>query len=216
MSNKSVNAENFAEEYKTLKDTEKVVFSKVVNKLLGETFLVKEKTEDKDDFYFFCENLALFTNYFAIIDYEVVYDKYNNVCYIRKQENKYREKLTKFDTALILILRQLYYLKRREASSDGKAVVQLEEVIEKIKSSKIFSDDKKVNSYKDSLIKLRKYKVIDFSATNITEELIICILPTIQIIIQQDNLDEITARLIALKKDMGDTEEIGDEDADED
>ena len=199
-----------------LKDSEKATFSKIVNKLLGESFLVKEKQDDRGAFFFVCENLALFVHYFSIIDYEVVYDKYNEVCYIKKQENKYREKLSKFDTVIILILRKLYYLKRKEAASGGRAVVQLEEIIEQVKSTKIFRDDKKVNSYRDSLLKLRKYKVIDFSATNITEELVIRILPTIQVIIQQDSLDDLTDRLTALKKEEGDEGEREDEEIDED
>lgn len=214
--NKANNAEQFLQEYLMLKDSEKVTFSKIVNKLLGESFLVKEKQEDRGDFFFVCENLALFVHYFSIIDYEVVYDKYNEVCYIKKQENKYREKLSKFDTVIILILRKLYYLKRKEAASDGRAVVQLEEIIEQVKSTKIFRDDKKVNSYRDSLLKLRKYKVIDFSATNITEELVIRILPTIQVIIQQDSLDDLTNRLTALKKEEGYEGEREDEEFDED
>ena len=214
--NKANNAEQFLQEYLMLKDSEKATFSKIVNKLLGESFLVKEKQEDRGDFFFVCENLALFVHYFSIIDYEVVYDKYNEVCYIKKQENKYREKLSKFDTVITLILRKLYYLKRKEAASGGRAVVQLEEIIEQVKSTKIFRDDKKVNSYRDSLLKLRKYKVIDFSATNITEELVVRILPTIQVIIQQDSLDDLTDRLTTLKKEEGDEGEREDEEIDED
>ena len=214
--NKANNTEQFLQEYLMLKDSEKAIFSKIINKLLGESFLVKEKQEDRGDFFFVCENLALFVHYFSIIDYEVVYDKYNEVCYIKKQENKYREKLSKFDTVIILILRKLYYLKCKEAASGGRAVVQLEEIIEQVKSTKIYSDDKKVNSYRGSLLKLRKYKVIDFSATNITEELVIRILPTIQVIIQQDSLDDLTTRLMALKKEEGDEGEREDEDIDED
>ena len=214
--NKANNAEQFLQEYLMLKDSEKATFSKIVNKLLGESFLVKEKQEDRGAFFFVCENLALFVHYFSITDYEVVYDKYNEVCYIKKQENKYREKLSKFDTVIILILRKLYYLKRKEAASGGRAVVQLEEIIEQVKSTKIFRDDKKVNSYRDSLLKLRKYKVIDFSATNITEELVVRILPTIQVIIQQDSLDDLTDRLTTLKKEEGDEGEREDEEIDED
>ena len=115
-----------------------------------------------------------------------------------------------------MILRKLYYLKRKEAASGGRAIVQLEEIIEQVKSTKIFRDDKKVNSYRESLLKLRKYKVIDFSATNITEELVIRIFPTIQVIIQQDSLDDLTTRLTALKKDDGGEGEQEDEEIDED
>ena len=168
MSDKINALDNFVTEYKLFNEGDKKTFSKIVGKLLSETFIVKEKASDRVDFLFARENRVAFSAYFEIIDYEFIYDRYNELCYIKTTENRNRIRLNKFDTALILIFRQFYYLKRKEVVSENKVMVQLEEIIEKLRTSKIFKDDKKVNSYKDSLYKLRAYKIIDFSTTMIT------------------------------------------------
>jgi len=215
--NDKINAlDSFVTEYKLFNEGDKKLFSKIAGKLLSETFIVKEKDSDRADFLFARENSAAFSAYFEIIDYEFIYDRYNELCYIKTMENRNRIRLNKFDTALILIFRQLYYLKRKEVVFENKVMVQLEEIIEKVRTSRIFNEDKKVNSYKDCLYKLRAYKIIDFSATTITENLTIQIFPSIQIVVPQDKIEDIIARLLALKKESVDMGEGRDESFNED
>lgn len=216
MSNKINELDNFSTKYRLFNEGDRIAFSRIVSKLLSETFILKEKDSDRTDFLFARENSEIFLAYFEIIDYEFIYDRYNELCYIKTTENRNRIRLNKFDTALILIFRQFYYIKRKEVVSENKVMVQLEEIIEKVRTSKVFKDEKKINAYKDSLYKLRAYKIIDFSATTITENLTIQIFPSIQIIVQQDKIEEITARLLALKKDSEDTGDNLNEDVDED
>lgn len=216
MSDKINELDNFATKYRSFNEGDRKAFSRIVSKLLSETFILKEKDSDRTDFLFARENSEIFLAYFEIIDYEFIYERYNELCYIKTTENRNRTRLNKFDTALILIFRQFYYIKRKEVVSENKVMVQLEEIIEKVRTSKVFKDDKKINAYKDSLYKLRTYKIIDFSATTITETLTIQIFPSIQIIVQQDKIEEITARLLALKKDSEDTGDNLNEDVDED
>lgn len=216
MSDKISALDKFGAEYKLFNEGERKAFSRIVGKLLSETFVVKEKDSDRMDFLFARENSVALSSYFELTDYEFIFDRYNDLCYIKTTENRNRIRLNKFDTALILIFRQFYYIKRKEASLENKVIVQLEEVIEKLRTSKIFKDDKKINAYKDSLYKLRAYKIIDFSATTITENLAIQIFPSIQIVVQQDKIEEITARLLALRKDSENTGDELDENFDED
>lgn len=216
MSDKINALDNFNAGYKLFNEGDRRAFSRIVSKLLSETFILKEKESDRTDFLFARENNETLTAYFELIDYEFIYDRYNELCYIKTTENRNRVRLNKFDTALILIFRQFYYKKRKEVVSENKVMVQLEEIMEKVRTSKIFKDDKKLNAYKDSLYKLRTYKIIDFSATTITENLTMQIFPSIQIVVQQDNIEEITARLLALKKDSDDTGDDLNEDIDED
>lgn len=216
MSDKLNALDSFVAEYKLFNEGDKKSFSKIVGKLLSETFIVKEKDSDRVDFLFARENSVALSSYFEIIDYEFIYDRYNELCYIKTTENRNRIRLNKFDTAIILIFRQFYYLKRKEVVSENKVMVQLEEIIDKVRTSRIFKEDKKVNSYKESLYKLRSYKIIDFSATTITENLTIQIFPSIQVVVQQDKIEDITTRLLALKKDNRDTEDESDEIIDED
>ena len=76
-------------------------------------------------------------------------------------------------------------------------------------------DDKKINAYKEALPLLRTYKLIDYKASTINEGLPIRILPSIQVVVPQDKLEEINARLSAMKN-MSDEGDDIDENADED
>ena len=216
MSDKTTALDNFYNEYKKLNETDKKLFSKIVSKLLSDTFIIKDKSSDRTDHLYARDNASTFASYFALTDYEFIYDRYNELCYIRTTENRNRVRLDKFDTALILILRQFYYIKRKEVSAENRVIVQLEEIKEKVNTSKIFEKDKRITPYDVSLRKLRTYKIIDYSATKITDSLTIQILPSIQITVQQDNLEDITARIIALKNTTEDVGDEIDEDTDED
>ena len=43
--------ENLLERYKTFNDTKKNLLSKIINRLLNESFLMLDRNEDKDDYY---------------------------------------------------------------------------------------------------------------------------------------------------------------------
>ena len=46
--------ENLLERYKTFNDTKKNLLSKIINRLLNESFLMLERNEDKDDYLSSC------------------------------------------------------------------------------------------------------------------------------------------------------------------
>ena len=215
MRDKILALNEFNEKYRELNETNKKTFSRIVNKLIKETFIVKEKELDKGDYLYVLENKALFISYFELSDYELVLDRFNDLCYIKTTENRNRVRLNKFTTCLVLILRQFYYIKRKEITADNHVVVQLEEIIEKVRTSKVFKEDKKINAYKESLPLLRNYKLIDYKASVINESLPIRILPSVQIVVPQDKLEEINARLSAMKN-MSDEGDDIDENVDED
>lgn len=215
MRDKILALDEFNEKYRELNETNKKTFSKIVNKLIKETFIVKEKESDKSDYLYVLENKALFLSYFELSDYELVVDRFNDLCYIKTTENRNRVRLNKFATCLLLIFRQLYYIKRKEITTDNQVVVQLEDIIEKVKTSKVFNEDKKINAYKEALPLLRNYKIIDYKASIINESLPIRILPSIQVVVPQDKLEEINARLSAMKN-MSDEGDDIDEKIDED
>ena len=68
MSDKISELELFLEKYKTFNDTKKNNFSKIVNRLLNESFLIREKDEDKDDYYKAIDAIDELNNYLSIMD----------------------------------------------------------------------------------------------------------------------------------------------------
>lgn len=205
----------FNEKYRELNETNKKLFSKIVNKFIKETFIIKGKETDRSDYLYVLEHKTLLTAYFELSDYELVLDRLNELCYIKTTENRNRVRLNKFATSIVLILRQFYYIKRKEIATDNQVVVQLEDIVEKVRTSKIFNEDKKITAYKEILPNLRNYKLIDYKATLINESLSIKIFPSIQIVVPQDNLEEINARLSAMKTISDEGDDI-DENIDED
>lgn len=215
MRDKNTSAEEFRQLLAALNDTDKARFSKLTNVLINHTFIIKDKESDRDDYFFLRTNRDLFTAFFELIDYEFVYDQYNEIIYIKTAENRNRVRLNKFETALVLILRQFYYRKKKEATSEGKTMVTLEEIKDKLSTSQVFKDDKKISVYEAALRKFRQHKIIDFASAKIDENTSFQILPSIQIIVPQDRLEDIIAKLSALRfaeADGGDNYENTDED----
>ena len=66
-------------------------------------------------------------------------------------------------------------------------MVTLEEIMEKVRTSQVFKDEKKISVYDSALRSLRRYKIVDFVATRIDENTTFQILPPIQIVVPQDN-----------------------------
>lgn len=118
-------------------------------------------------------------------------------------QDRNRITLYKFDTVLLLILRKLFYIKSKEISSDNRVIVTVDEIMNQMRISQMYKDDKKATVYDNSLRLFRRYKIIDFSSSKINENTVIEIYPTIQIVVTQENIEDLTLRMNALKKDDG-------------
>ena len=193
----------FEKEYEVVSETERNEFSRLENKFLKDTFIIKEKESDTKDYYKILGNKNLFLNYFGIIDYELCHDVSNGIFYIKTMQDRNRITLYKFDTVLLLILRKLFYIKSKEISSDNRVIVTVDEIMNQMRISQMYKDDKKATVYDNSLRLFRRYKIIDFSSSKINENTVIEIYPTIQIVVTQENIEDLTLRMNALKKDDG-------------
>ena len=187
--------DSFAEEYRPLSETKKSEFARIVSRLLNSTFLFKGKEGDTNDFYSVVERRDLFASYLAMIDYELIYDEDNGLVMIRNEEGRNRVHLNKFDTAVLLILRKLYNVKKREVSFEDKVIVDVETIVDEMRTAQVFEDEKKAAAYEDTFRKLRRHKIIDFAGSKIDEGTNIQILPSIVVILPQDSLIDFAKRL---------------------
>lgn len=215
MRDKIASLEAFEREFRLLRESERAAFSRVVNELQNQTFIVKEKEADRGDYLFLRTHKNVFEPFFELIDFEFVHDPYNELFYIKTSENRNRLHLSKAETAIVLILRQLYYLKKKEVTSEGKTMVTLSEIVEKLRAAQLFRDDIKITVYREIMMRLRQYSIVDYVASRIDENTTLQILPSIQVIVPQDKLEDIIGRLNALKKEDSEGGEDN-ENADED
>lgn len=200
MADKNETAESFVSEYKRMGDGEKQEFARVVSKFLNDTFILKNKKTDAYDFYFVQERRSLFSFYFALTDYALEFDQERGFFYISTEEDRSRVRLNKFETVLLLLLRLKYYENSKTAASADDNTITVEELVEKVNQTNIFHPIKRMTEYDLSLKKLRRSKVVEFKGTKLEAATRMVILPTILVVLGQNDIDLIAAELAAFSK----------------
>ena len=198
MTDRNKQLEAFSEEYYEFTEGARDRFSKVINRLLGETFLVKNKEEDVDDYFFLAEHQTLVSSFLSLIDYEFVFDYENGLAYIKTTENRNRARLNKLDTAILFVLRLLEIEGKKKVTSQDKIIVSLEEIVEQLKIAGLLDYAKRPSFYLDSLRKLKTHKIIDFKASVLETTTPIEILPSIHVLLASNELEDIVKKM----KDM--------------
>lgn len=213
MASKDLLLKAFGDAYSVIVETQQSNFSRIFSKLMNQNFILKEFEDDRKDYFFLTENKELFQSFFALVDYELVFDASNRCFYLKTIENRNRVHLTKFDTVVLLVLRKLYYSKRKETTSEDIVLISLDELVDQVRTTQIFFPDKKITAYSDTIKKFRVHKVIDYEGNKIFSDMNIRILSSILIVVPQKNIDEVLARIETLKVDNGGEDN---EDTDED
>lgn len=205
MSDKISELELFLEKYKTFNDTKKNNFSKIFNRLLNESFLIREKDEDKDDYYKAIDAIDELNNYLSIMDYEVIYDKDINIIYIKSLDNKNRIHLTKFVTIVLLLLRVEYFKASKKASLTDLVSITFDELKQAVKKTNIYKDEKSTNEYLEALKELKRLKIVNYKVGNdFSGETRIFIYPSILYVISIENVENLSN---LLKKYLGDNKD---------
>lgn len=205
MSDKVSELELFLEKYKTFNDTKKNNFSKIVNRLLNESFLIREKDEDKDDYYKAIDAIDELNNYLSIMDYEVIYDKDINLIYIKSLDNKNRIHLTKFVTIILLLLRVEYFKASKKASLTDLVSITFDELKQAVKKTNIYKDEKSTNEYLEALKELKRLKIVNYKVGNdFSGETRIFIYPSILYVVSIENVENLSN---LLKKYLGDNKD---------
>ncbi len=205
MSDKISELELFLEKYKTFNDTKKNNFSKIVNRLLNESFLIREKDEDKDDYYKAIDAIDELNNYLSIMDYEVIYDKDINLIYIKSLDNKNRIHLTKFVTVVLLLLRVEYFKASKKASLTDLVSITFDELKQAVKKTNIYKDEKSTNEYLEALKELKRLKIVNYKVGNdFSGETRIFIYPSILYVVSIENVENLSN---LLKKYLGDNKD---------
>ncbi len=149
--------------YKTYNDTKKDLFSKIVNRLLNESYLIKYKNEDEEDYFKCLDLFDALKEYLSIIDYDINIDKDIGIIYITNIENKNRLHINKFETVLILLLRVRYYKESKKSSLSNIVSISFNDLKNEVKKTNIYKEEKSVSEYLEALKNLKKYKIITYN-----------------------------------------------------
>lgn len=187
-------------------------FSRISNKLLDKTFIIRKKEGDSEDYFFIKSNLRLFYNYFYLLDYEVLSHEESEIIRIKSLENRNRFQLKKIETIVLLILRQLYYSKQKEVSIVKEIQVQVEEIHENIIKTGLIEGKINKTDFQNIMKLFKRYLIVDFKTSSdvLKDDSYILIYPTINYIVNINSMKELTTIINSFKG--GDDIEDFDED----
>lgn len=199
------------EKYADFNLGQKQLFSKICLKLLQNSFIARDKEDNKEMYYFLLSFKNYFDEYFDIMDFEVVLDRELGAIQLVHREGSNLLKLKKDETLVLLILRILYHQHLIKTSVNDNIIIKVDEIHQYYDSLEL---KKKIN--KTDLIKvLRTYRRLnlieplgDITKANTK----IVIYPTILLAINTQAINDVYNLIANIEdKNEGDENEETDE-----
>ncbi len=119
------------EGYEKLNNSTKNTFSDICNKLLANSFLAKDKRDNKEAYFFVISYKELFDEFFRILNYELVVDRNLGSIQLLSDSVSYLYKLKREESIILLILRLLYQEKLKETTLNTNIVISTNDIHEK-------------------------------------------------------------------------------------
>jgi len=187
---------DFCRTYQVLSEREKEFFSKVSNRLLSKTFIQKAKKEDLLYYSFCVEHYEVIRAYFAITDYNVDFYTQDMLFQLKNENDRNRFRLKKIDTVILLLLRQIYTEKSKEASISSEIYATVNELHEALRTKNLVNDRVKKTDLQNSLRTLKKYSIIEYNVSKVfDDDSTIRIYPSIVYVVNINDINTLKKRL---------------------
>ncbi|PKK94686.1 MAG: hypothetical protein CVV60_05175 [Tenericutes bacterium HGW-Tenericutes-5] len=142
------------EKYDELNQGQKQIFAKTCLKLLQNSFIARDKEDNKEMYYFLLSFKNYFDEYFDVMDFEIVLDREMGAVQLVHREGTNLLRLKKEETLVLLILRILYHQHLVKTSVNDNIIIRVDEIHQYYDSLEL---KKKIN--KTDLVKiLRVYR----------------------------------------------------------
>jgi len=107
---------------------------RVMNRLLGQTFLYQEDEADKEDYYFVHRHRAVFTALLAVSGFTLLHDDYHRIFQVVSDFGDCRRRYKLDESLIILVLRKLYEEQSEQLSLAQDPVVTIGEIREEYRT----------------------------------------------------------------------------------
>lgn len=193
---KSEALKQFNEEYTKLKDSERELFTRLVLKLLDETFIVREKENERKDYTNARDLIPALRPYFVFMDFALNHDSEKGIIFIKTELDSNRVRLNKLETITALVIRSIVYDESRRASVNSQISTTVNHIASEIIKTDIYpSFDGKSVEFRNALRTLRRYKLIDFNDDITVGTTLIVIYKTISLVVDSSSIDELGERI---------------------
>jgi hypothetical protein len=193
------------EKYDDFNLGQKQLFAKTCLKLLQNSFIARDKEDNKEMYYFILSFKNYFDEYFEVMDFEVVLDREMGAIQLVNREGNNLLRLKKEETLVLLILRILYHQHLVRTSVNDNVVIKVDEIHQYYDSLEL---KKKIN--KTDLVKIlrtyRKLNLIDPLGDITKANTKIVIYPTILLAINTQAINDVY-NLVANIEDRNEGEE---------
>lgn len=134
---------------------------RVVNRLLGQVFLYRDKDDEQDDYYFVHRHRAACENALALVGFSLLHDDYHNIFQIVSEYSYCRARYKLDESLMILVLRKLYEERSERLSLAQDPVVTIGEVRDEYRTITGKERDLGIGQYDALLRRLRALGLID-------------------------------------------------------
>lgn len=134
---------------------------RVVNRLLGQTFLYQDVETDKDDYYFVHRYRSIFESLVSVAGFQLLHDDYHRIFQAVSEFSYCRAHYRLDETLMIVVLRKLYEERTEQLSLANDPVVTIGEVREEFRTITGRERSLGVMQYETLLRRLRSMGLID-------------------------------------------------------
>jgi len=134
---------------------------RVVNRLLGQTFLYQDAEGDKDDYYFVHRHRAVFESLLHLAGFHLLHDDYHRIFQAVSEYSYCRARYRLDESLMIVVLRKLYEERVEHLSLANDPVVTIGEVREEYRTLTGKERDLGIVQYENLLKRLRAMGLID-------------------------------------------------------
>jgi hypothetical protein len=134
---------------------------RIINRLLGQVFLYRDKDEDKDDYYFIHRHRAACETALELAGFNLLHDEYHNIFQVVSEYSYCRARYKLDETLMILVLRKIYEERREQLSLAQDPVVTIGEVREEYRTITGKERDLGIIQYENLLRRLRSIGLLD-------------------------------------------------------
>ena len=176
--------------YETFNVTQQNQFRDTANKLLSNTFLCRDKKDNKENYYFLMSYKEVFDEFFKILGYEITLDTTSGSVMLEGASASNTLKLKRDESIILLILRLLYHEKAKDASLNDNIICSVADIHEKYDYLQIKRKLNKTDLV-SSMRLFRRYNLVEITGDITTSTCRVVILPTILMAIKSEDVTSV-------------------------
>lgn len=209
----------FEEKYEAFNNTEKENFKRLINMLLGKTFLVNRMYDTKQsifksnsDYRFVDRNLEMFEEYLSYAGFKLKKDSNYEVIYLENEFAYNKARLDKATTIFLYAIRLKYDEDRETIKLNSDTIITVADIIKTLKDLGVYDkkpSDAEIRASLSKLIQFNLIQKIEGPLENPETKLVI--LPSILFAITNEKIISLSNMLTKLEED----EEIEEEENEE-